>query len=300
MDTPETDDRELDDEQARFGDDTPTQPDIQAIGNIVPGDDDPLPADGSDNATPPPAIIATDLSLTADRGPVFGPLTFTVPEGTLAIVVGPAGSGRSSLLLTLAGRMKPSGGSELTVFDHPLPAGRSAVQSLVGVAGFDAIDVLDGAVTVSAAMRERLGLLTPWYRRLPRLSQPDIVRLTAEVFGDLPIPDGSTLVRDLDELDVMLVRIAIALLQRPRLLVVDDVDQVHDDARRTVLWRRLEALTTGGLTVVATVASQDEPGRTPWHTSPQIVALPDPRATRPANHGSVTGPRRHLTTHRAG
>ena len=201
------------------------------------------------------ASRARDLTLTADRGTVFGPLDLDLLAGALTVVRGPQGAGRTSLLLTLAGRMVPDQTSQLVVLGHPVPGERVAVQRVAALAGFAGIDELDDSVTVAAHVRERLGWLSPWYRRQPSPDQLVVDALLAPVFGDLPVPAAQTVVWHLDEVDALLLRIALAMAQRPLLLVVDDVDQVHDPDRRRIVWDRLESLTAGGLTVVAASAA---------------------------------------------
>lgn len=246
------------------------------------------PTDHEDDRPAPPlapAVHARDLALRSRRGPVYGPVDLDLPAGTLTVVQGPEGAGRSSLLLTLAGRMRPDTGSELTVLGAPLPGRRRWVQQQAAVAGFAGIDDLDDSVTVGDSARERLGWLSPWYRRVPRVDQERLATLAGPVFGERPLPQVSTVVWDLDEVDVMLLRIALATAQRPRLLVVDDVDQVHDSRRRQTVWSRLEALAATGTTVVASVASLDEVARMSWTdgpgqvflaTGPHAVPAPDP------------------------
>lgn len=219
------------------------------------------------------AIHARDLRLTGSRGAVYGPVDLEVPRGSLAVVQGPQGGGRSSLLLTLAGRMVPDSSSSLTVLGEPLPRRRTAVQRRAAIAGFAGIDELDESVTVGDAVRERLAWLSPWYRRTPSVDQAVLTRLAAPVFGERPLPRTGTLVWDLDEVDAMLLRVTLAVAQRPELLVVDDVDQVHDSQRRQTVWTRLEALAAAGTTVVASVASLDEVARMQWATLPQHITL---------------------------
>lgn len=219
------------------------------------------------------AVHARDLRLTGSRGTVYGPVDLEVPAGSLAVVQGPQGGGRSSLLLTLAGRMVPDAGSTLTVLGEPLPRRRTAVQRRAAIAGFAGIDDLDESVTVGDVVRERLAWLSPWYRRTPRVDQAVLARLAAPVFGERPLPRTSTLVWDLDEVDAMLLRVTLAVAQRPDLLVVDDVDQVHDSQRRQTVWTRLEALAAAGTTVVASVASLDEVARMHWAALPQHITL---------------------------
>src|SRR4051794_5828343 len=114
------------------------------------------------------------LRLTGDRGTVYGPLDLEVAAGTLAVVRGPQGSGRTSLLLTLAGRMVPDPSSQVTVLGHELPGDRNALQREAALAGFAGIDELDDSVSVAQHVRERLGWLSPWYRR-QRLPDQSVV-----------------------------------------------------------------------------------------------------------------------------
>ncbi|MGN8245198.1 ATP-binding cassette domain-containing protein [Cellulomonas soli] len=245
----------------------------------------PATADGTPTASPgdaaasagtpaaTPAVVARGLHLHTRRGIVYGPVDLDIPEGTLAVVQGPQGGGRSSLLLTLAGRMVPDSGCTLRVLGETLPRRRTAVQKRVAIAGFHGIDDLDEAVTVGEATRERLAWLSPWHRRVPRVDQATLAALVAPVFGDRPLPRTETLIWDLDEVDAMLLRIAFAMAQEPELLVVDDVDQVHDSVRRQTVWARLEAIAATGTTVVASVASLDEVSRMHWAGRPEQITL---------------------------
>lgn len=231
-----------------------------------------LPLDRRQEAATP-AISARGLRLHGRRGEVYGPVDVDVPAGELVVVQGPQGAGRSSLLLTLAGRMVPDPTSRLVVLGEPLPARRRAVQRRSAVAGFAGIDELDEAVTVGAALRERLAWTSPWWSRVPRVDQRTVARHVAPVFGPRPLPKVDTLVWDLDEVDAMLLRIALAAVHRPELLVVDDVDHVHDDARRQMVWGALERLQARGTTVVAAVASLDEVARMDWARTPLQLNL---------------------------
>lgn len=229
-------------------------------------------------AAVPLAVRARRLALTGPRGIVYGPLDLDLPAASLVVLQGPQGAGRSSLLLTLAGRMVPDAESRLTVLDVTLPAARGErsrrqVQRRAAIAGFHGIDELEDAVTVADTVRERLAWLTPWYRRTPRVTEDVYAALTDPVFGPRARPALDAMVWDLDEVDAMLLRIALAMTQDPELLLVDDLDQVHDSARRQLVWDRLEALTESGVTVVGSVASAGEVAAMRWTRSPLTVSL---------------------------
>ena len=221
----------------------------------------------------PLAVVAAGLTLRGRRGLVYGPVDLTLPAGTMLIVRGTQGTGRSSLLLTLAGRMVPDKGSHLTVLGHDLPRARSQVQRRSAVAGFAGIDDLDDSVRVSDIVRERLAWLAPWYLRVPRIKQRAFAALAKPIWGERPIPRVETQIWDLDEVDVMLLRITLAMAQQPDLLVVDDVDQVRDSVRRQMVWSRLEALAASGTTVIASVSSLGEAAAMSWTDRPQQFHL---------------------------
>lgn len=201
------------------------------------------------------------------RGPVFGPLTATSTT-PVTVVCGPRGSGRTSLLLSLAGRMRLSAG-DASVAGSIRPA---ALRKRVGIAGFDDIDGLEPTASVAGALRERLAWVAPWYRRVPRLA-PDVVReLLADAFGALEQPSADTRVRDLGPVDALLLRIALALLESPEALVLDDFDQLRSAAERDLVALRLSEIAATGIPIViATTDPQDAARFTAPH--PTVIAL---------------------------
>ncbi|UPO77729.1 ATP-binding cassette domain-containing protein [Arthrobacter sp. Helios] len=202
-----------------------------------------------------PVITAEGLSLSAARGRVYGPLSFDVPD-PLSVFCGPAGSGRTSLLLTLAGRMKAGSGT-LKVLGHALPREARAVQKETAIAGFAGIDELEPGVTVGQAVRERMAWLAPWWTFVPKTTDRQVSRVCGPVFGGRHIPPASAVIWNLDEADQFLLRISLALLSGPRILFVDDIEQVHSAGARRLVWERLAAIAADGTAVVVGAASQD-------------------------------------------
>lgn len=200
-----------------------------------------------------PVISAAELSLTAARGRVYGPLSFTVSD-PLNVVCGPAGSGRTSLLLTLAGRMK-AGSGNLQVLGHPLPRQARRVQKETAIAGFRDIDDLEPGVTVGAALRERLAWLAPWWQFVPRVTDRQVSRACMPVFGNLEVPSADTVIWNLGEAEQFLLRVSLAMTARPAILFVDDIEQLQSSQARALAEERLAALAAAGTTVVVGAAS---------------------------------------------
>lgn len=194
-------------------------------------------------------LSATGLALRAGRGPVFGPIDADI-DTPMGVITGARGSGKTCLLLTVAGRMSPSTGTVRVLGEHR-PA---AIRRFSAIAGFDGIDELEQSVTVGDALTERARWNAPWYRYVRAFRDADVHRALAPAFGDRPLPGARTMIWDLDEDEALLLRIALALLDGPRLLVVDDVDHVHDPAARAAVVDRLGALAASGITVILSAA----------------------------------------------
>jgi ABC-type multidrug transport system ATPase subunit len=220
------------------------------------------------------AVRARALQLDGKRGRIFGPVDLDLTPGSITLVTGRAGSGKTSLLLTLVGRMKPNRGSDLTVLGCQLPTGRRSVQLRSAAVGVHGLDDLDEEVTVGATLREREAWLAPWYRIVRISDDAHVAEVCAPVFGDLPAPASKVLVHQLDEADNLLFRLALAMLSQPELIVVDDIDSLHDTDGRRKVWECLHGIAESGVTVVVAAAAAGELSRLGWDTLPQHVALP--------------------------
>lgn len=232
-------------------------------------------------ATPAPApeplelaVEARELRLDGKRGRIYGPVDLALGIGSLTLVTGRAGSGKTALLLTLAGRMRPNRGSHLTVLGKALPGQASAVQHASSAVGIHGLDDLDEEVSVGATIREREAWLAPWYRIVRAVDDERVDRVLAPVFGEATTPTAKQLVHELDEADNLLLRIALAVLSEPALLVVDDIDQLHDTEGRGRVWQALRRLADSGVTVIVSAASPGELTRLGWDQLPGLVRLP--------------------------
>ncbi|MER6950501.1 ATP-binding cassette domain-containing protein [Nonomuraea sp. NPDC000554] len=171
-------------------------------------------------------IVAKGLSVEG----AYPEVSLEAGPGTLTVVAGPAGSGRTSLLLTLAGRMKPTAGA-LKVAGHTAPR---AIRKAAALALVDGVTDLDRSLTVREHLRER--------RRAPHRGALKAAGLTV---------DERTLVRELDREQQVRLGVALALLDEPKVIVADNVDAGLPDDRQQALWSVLGDLAAGGATVVA-------------------------------------------------
>lgn len=185
--------------------------------------------DGPDAAAP--VIIARGLGVDGEHGPLFSGVDLTLTSGFHAIQM-PGGPGQTTLLLTLAGRFRPSHGT-LTVLGETTPR---AIRWQCSIAAFEGIDELEDSVTVETVLAEQRRWLAPWYSSVPLQSGPAEL---AEVFGEMAPPSGDTYIVELSDLELFLLRITLALLSNRPILVVGDLEQVRDNSRRTIAADRL-------------------------------------------------------------
>lgn len=185
--------------------------------------------DGPDAAAP--VIIARGLGVDGEHGPLFSGVDLTLTSGFHAIQM-PGGPGQTTLLLTLAGRFRPSHGT-LTVLGETTPR---AIRRQCSIAAFEGIDELEDSVTVETVLAEQRRWLAPWYSSVPLQSGPAEL---AEVFGEMAPPSADTYIVELSDLELFLLRSTLALLSNRPILVVGDLEQVRDNSRRTIAADRL-------------------------------------------------------------
>ncbi|WP_051751694.1 ATP-binding cassette domain-containing protein [Streptosporangium amethystogenes] len=215
-------------------------------------------------------VRTAGLSLRGERGWVYRDVGIEAGPGSLTAVAGQAGSGRTSLLLSLAGRMRPGSGT-LAVGRYTTPR---AIRRIAALGLFDGVNDLDGALSVREHVRER-------GPRLPRgRGRREWAADALALAGLEPDPLDRTLVRDLGRERRVRLGIALALLDRPGLLVLDDVDTGLAVDRREELWATLRDLAERGLTVVASCTESD---------LPLVVRLPCPDVTAVADARSGPG-----------
>ncbi|KUN04148.1 ABC transporter ATP-binding protein [Streptomyces yokosukanensis] len=214
-------------------------------------------------------VKAEGLGLKGPRGWAFRGITLDAEPGSLIAIEGPSGSGRTSLLLALTGRMKPTEGAA-GVGGFALPRHMARLRRISAVANVAGVTDLEPALTVGEHLRERALLQSRFGDSLRALLRPRAQRahearlrvdaaLAAAGLDLESLPKGSrTAVRDLERPQEVRLSIALALLGGPGLLGVDDVDLKLSDAERAELWDLLRSLARAGTTVA--VVCRTAPG----------------------------------------
>jgi hypothetical protein len=181
-----------------------------------------------------PVITASGLGVDGEHGPLFSGVDLALTPGFHGIQM-PGGPAQTALLLTLAGRFKPTHGT-LTVHGETTPR---AIRRHCSIAAFPDIDELEDSVTVATVLAEQRRWLARWYSSVPfEAGQAELT----EVFGDIPPPSSDAYIVELSDLELFLLRITLAGLSNRPILVVGDLEQVRDNARRAIAVERLGAI----------------------------------------------------------
>ncbi|AYY11724.1 ATP-binding cassette domain-containing protein [Actinobacteria bacterium YIM 96077] len=205
--------------------------------------------EGAARETAVPAIEARGLGCLTRRGWVYRDVGVRAESGTVVAVVGPAGSGRSALLLTLTGRMAATTG-QLRVFGRALPEQASDVRAVTAVATLNEHVGFDATQLVSEAVGEHLtftGNRRGGFDRFAELSE--VVGFTGRLHQQ---------VHELSAIEATLLHLAVAALGRPDLIVLDDADRGLMPAEHARIWAAIRALASSGPAIVASTTATVE------------------------------------------
>ena len=174
------------------------------------------------------ALGATGLTRRYGDRAALREVSFSLGAGELVAIIGPNGAGKTTLLSILAGVLAPDEGTvELPggravgwVPQHPaLYSKLSVAENLRLFARLEGLDDVEGAV---AAMLAQTGLTDRSGEQVSRLSGGNQQR----------------------------VNIAIGLLSRPSVLLLDEPSSSLDPRQREVLWEFIGGLARGGTSVL--------------------------------------------------
>lgn len=208
-------------------------------------------------------FAADGISVKGPLGCAFENVSLSIEAGDLGVIVGASGSGRTSLLLALAGRMRLTTG-RLEVAGHAPTDAR--VRELVAVARAEPATYLDPDLRVRELIAERQMIGGQQFSAEP-------LRTTVELLGVRAA--GHQFVHELPPAEEQLLSVALSAAEQPSAIVVDDVGAgcMFDETKR--VWEALALLTARGITVVA--ATTVPPGCLENEARITILDLPHPQ-----------------------
>lgn len=206
------------------------------------GTDKPAP---SAQPRPTPVVEAHHLSLVGPEGPVFADVSLAVQPGRATILAGPGGSGRSSLLLALCGRMSGCTGT-LRAHGRPVRSRRDlrGLRRATSIARIASFVVPEPRLTVAESVAERALLdgLRPAAAESAFAAAEDLLNLHL---------DRRALVERLTAYEQAALAVGLALLAPADVVVLDDLDADLDLTAQRRLVGALVRIAAGGPAVLA-------------------------------------------------
>ena len=234
-----------------------------------------------------PAIEIIDLDLRYGDVQALRKVSFSVSTGEIFGLLGPNGSGKTSLFRALTTLLPPTAGS-IRVFGENIERSPAGVRSVAGVV-FQS-QSLDRKLTVTENLRHQ--------GHLYGLRGAGLRQRTAELLERFGLTDrGSDIVDVLSGGMRRRVELAKSILHRPRLLLLDEPSTGLDPGARREFWQYLEALNRqDGTTVLLTTHLMDEAEtchRLAILNDGVLVALDTPEALKSRVGGDVIVLRTH-------
>jgi ABC-type Mn2+/Zn2+ transport system ATPase subunit len=218
----------------------------------LPGSGHPLAIPGPPQQNPPqppgPVLEAAGLGLLSKNGWVFQNIDLTLRPTSVAAIVGPSGTGRSSLLLALSGRLRPSAGT-LSVAGHSYRDKPSAVRQLTAVARVGAMTNPEPTLTVSEYVAQRC--------LLEDVGLPEGRTRFAAACDALQLQlEPTTQVGSLFGDKATLLAVAAACVRVSAVIMLDDLDRGVSGATQQLMLDALLRLATTGPTIVVTTTDR--------------------------------------------
>ncbi len=219
---------------------------------------------------PTPVVEAEHLGLVGPEGPVLTDVSLAVRPARTTLVVGSSGTGRSSLLLALTGRMRGTTGV-LRHQGRTVRSGRElrALRRASAVARASTFVVPEGRLSVAESVSERA--LLDGVR--PGAAERAVA--AAEELLDVRL-ERAVLVERLPAYEATALCVALALVRPAGLVVLDDLDADLDLADQRRLVGGLVRVAATGPAVLATTT---EPRAA--HPDALLVRLAPPQKVSP-------------------
>ncbi|GIM89495.1 ABC transporter ATP-binding protein [Paractinoplanes toevensis] len=225
-------------------------------------------------------LTARAVGVRRHRHWLFRDLDVSVEPGEIVAVVGPPGSGRTTVLLSLAKRFR-------------LAAGQVTAEGRVALGYVPEVTEPEPVFTVTEHVRERLSLLG---RRRREAADVDLYGLDPHARG-----------RDLSPYQKQLLGLVLARLERPAVIALDGLDDGLDQREQAALLHHLTQIAASGPAVVLTAREVDRSavstvidlgsGHAGAEQMPEAAAEPEPselsepsEPSEPSEHSGADRP----------
>jgi ABC-2 type transport system ATP-binding protein len=191
------------------------------------------------------AVVAEGLRVRRGAREVLHDVSFAVERGSITGLLGPSGCGKTTLMRSVVGVQVVAGGT-VTVLGEP--AGNASLRDKIGYATQNPSVYAD--LTVTESLR--------YFAAILRAPKGDVERVIEEVgLGT----NAHQLIGDLSGGELSRASLAVALLGRPELLVLDEPTVGLDPVLREELWTMFHRLADRGVTLLVSSHVMDEAAR---------------------------------------
>ena len=198
-----------------------------------------------------PIVVARGVSKRFGNRLVVSDFDLEVGPGTCFGLLGPNGAGKTTTLRMVYGVTKPSAGS-VRVFGIDVALEPRSVRARLGVT------LQNNVLIEQLSSIDNLRI----FGRFHLLSEPELSRRVDELVSFLELTSHAHVpVVALSGGFQRRLAIAMSLMNRPELLILDEPTTGLDPAVRLALWSRVRALRTEGTTVLLTTHYMDEAER---------------------------------------
>jgi lipooligosaccharide transport system ATP-binding protein len=206
---------------------------------------------GTPSSTTANVVVAKAVSKRFGERLVVDQLDLQVPAQTCFGLLGPNGAGKTTTLRMIYGVTRATSGT-IRVFGMDIDHHLRSVRSRLGV-------TLQQNVLIEAlSPKENLRV----FGRYHLLREPELSRRAEELIEFLDLRSHASVpVRQLSGGFQRRLAIALSLMNRPELLILDEPTTGLDPAVRLVLWSRIRELRAAGTTILITTHYMDEAQR---------------------------------------
>lgn len=191
------------------------------------------------------AISVNNLSVNLGDDEIINDISVELPKGKIIGLLGPSGAGKTTFIRTILGLQKPAKGN-INVLG--LPAGQSKLRSKIGYV------TQAPSVYPDLTIYENLDFFASLVNA--KRTQTDEVQKDLELYEY-----KNNLVRNLSGGQTARVSLAVALLGKPELLLLDEPTVGLDPVLRQKMWSKFKQLLKNGTTVLVTSHVMDEAER---------------------------------------
>ena len=193
-----------------------------------------------------PVISARDLAKHYGTVKAVAGITFEVGRGEVFGLLGPNGAGKTTTIEILEGLRRPDGG-QATVLGHDVARHPDRLKERIGV------QLQTAALYPNLTVAELIDLFGSFYRRR---------RPADELIEELGLGERRTaLTRDLSGGQRQRLSIALALVNDPELIFLDEPTTGLDPQARRSLWDHIARFRSEGRTVLLTTHYMEEAER---------------------------------------